>query len=276
MELRRRESGMRAMPYGIAGRTTVRNVPSGVPWRLQLALLVVTEDDGFADDVARAARVDEVAACTVVALAAAANELEKASFHTILVHATPTETYALCETIRSMGLESNVVTTYVHRTPAITALTLESGADDVIVWPAPLSELVARMAAWARRASGTRLGPTQYGDIAVDQRRCLAFVGGRSVALRRTEFRILAYLVRNPERVISPEELVKNVLGTHHAPDSSLVRVHIAHLRDKLGSAREQIRTIRGLGYLLTDAPSLASTDDCDLQPIGSNRSMSG
>jgi DNA-binding response OmpR family regulator len=269
-----RDSGFRRAMPGTARVTPAATLPHrvspgvtpGVTPDVPLALLVVTDEDGFADAIARAARVDEIATCMVVPPAAAANMLKIASFHTILIHASPPETYALCEAIRSMGIESNIVATYVHRNPAFTASTLESGADDVFTWPVPLSELIARMAAWARRASGTRLGPCRIGDIAVDEHRCLAFVRGRSVALRRTEFRLLTYLMRNAERVVSPEEIVANVLGTHHAPDSSLVRVHIAHLREKLGRAREQIRNVRGLGYLFTAAASPNSNDDCDLQ----------
>jgi two-component system, OmpR family, response regulator len=277
-----RHSGFRSAAAGAArvtpAATPLHGVSPGVTPGVKpdepLTLLVVTNDAGFTEDVARAARVDEIATCMVVPPAAAANMLKMASFHTILIHANPPETDVVCEAIRSMGIESNIVATFVRRNPAITASTLESGADDVFTWPVPLSELIARMAAWARRARGTRLGPLRIGDIAIDEPRCSAFVQGRAVALRKTELRLLTYLMRNPERVLSPEEIVANVLGTHHAPDSSLVRVHIAHLREKLGSARERIRTIRGLGYLLTAAPSLSCDDECELQPNRAGRSV--
>jgi two-component system response regulator QseB len=249
-------------------------VSPGVAPDVPLALLVVTDDDGFADDIARAANVGGIAKCMVVPPAAAENMLKMASFHTILIHASPPETCALCRAVCSMGIESNVLATYIDRSAAVTTLTFESGADDVLTWPVPLAELVARMKAWTRRTSGVRGAPLRNGDIAIDEPRRSAFVRGGAVALRKTELRLLSYLLRNCERVISPEEIVANVLGTHHAPDSSLVRVHIAHLREKLGSARNQIRTVRGLGYLLTAAPSLSCDDECELQPNRTRRSV--
>jgi two-component system, OmpR family, response regulator TctD len=270
MQRTARPSEIRPVPCPQAGGTLFHGASPDVP----LALLVVADDDGFADHVARAARVDEVAKCVVVPPEAAANMLGMTSFHTILIHAPPPETYTLCEAFHTMGVESNIVATYVHRSPAITALTLASGADDVLTWPVPLSELVARMAAWARRAIGMRRALLRSGDIAIDEPRCSVFVRGKPIVLRKTEFRLLTYFMRNPSRVIPPEEIVTNVLGTHHAPDSSLVRVHIAHIRGKLGGAREQIQTIRGLGYLLTAAPSHESNDEYDLQPIRTGRSI--
>jgi DNA-binding response OmpR family regulator len=71
----------------------------------------------------------------------------------------------------------------------------------------------------------------------------------RRIPLTRTEFDVLVYLMRNWHRVVSQQELVRQVIGGAHSSDSSVIRVHIAHLRRKLGPDSAAIRTVRGRGF---------------------------
>ena len=98
-------------------------------------------------------------------------------------------------------------------------------------------------------AIGARLR-LQVGPLSVDFARFVVSVKDEPVALTRMEFELLAYLMRNADRVVSQKELVEEVIGGIYSADSSVVRVHVAHLRQKLGVAAGVISTSRGRGFL--------------------------
>src|SRR4029077_14494925 len=88
------------------------------------------------------------------------------------------------------------------------------------------------------------------GPIHVDLRAFAVHMDSTPVALTRLEFDLLIYLMRNAGRVVSHQELVQQVIQGVYRKESSLVRVHVAHLRRKLGTAGTSIVTVRGLGIL--------------------------
>jgi DNA-binding response OmpR family regulator len=144
---------------------------------------------------------------------------------------------------------------------------LETGADDFISKPFSPRELKARVNAMFRRP---RRGPAavavaaaprapegehevlKHGELSVDVDGRRAFQSGKELSLTRTEFDLLAELMRTPARVWSREALLRSVWDTEWATDTHLVEVHVGNLRRKLGerpgSARF-IRTVRGVGY---------------------------
>lgn len=90
------------------------------------------------------------------------------------------------------------------------------------------------------------------GSITLDLDRYTAHVDGQAVDLTRIEFDLLEFLMRRPNRVVSQTELLQHVFDRHaNAHHGSLVRVHVAHLRRKLGTASSAIRTVRGRGLVL-------------------------
>lgn len=104
----------------------------------------------------------------------------------------------------------------------------------------------------SEHASGTNYQPKMVlcmGPVSIDCDNFSASVNGRSLSLTRLEFDILAYLIRNPVRVISKEELLRRVVRTFVSAESSLIRVHISHLRRKLGPQANIIETVRGRGF---------------------------
>ncbi len=128
---------------------------------------------------------------------------------------------------------------------------LRSGADDYLVKPVSTDELVARIEAVLRRATGSAVAPTvTVGDVVVDLDRRSVVAGGNEVALTRKEFDLLAALARREGAVLPRTELLEQVWGAADASAARTLEAHIASLRSKLG-ARQVVETVRGVGYRL-------------------------
>jgi two-component system, OmpR family, phosphate regulon response regulator PhoB len=133
---------------------------------------------------------------------------------------------------------------------------LATGADDYIVKPFSVPELMARVRALLRRASPERVANVlTFADIALDRERKRASRAGREVELGPTEFRLLEFLLERPGRVFSREQLLDGVWGNGVYIDERTVDVHVGRLRKALmlGSEADPIRTVRGSGYALDE-----------------------
>jgi two-component system, OmpR family, phosphate regulon response regulator PhoB len=130
---------------------------------------------------------------------------------------------------------------------------LSTGADDYVVKPFSLPELMARVKAILRRASPDRLSDQlKAGDIELDRAAHRVTRGLREVRLGPTEFRLLEFLMESPGRVLSRTQLLDGVWGRDAFVDERTVDVHIGRLRKALirGKERDPIRTVRGAGYV--------------------------
>lgn len=126
---------------------------------------------------------------------------------------------------------------------------LNAGADDYLRKPFQPPEVVARLRALVRRASGSGGPILRHGDIALDPIAGSLHVAGKPVELTARELKVLTYLMHRMGRIVPQSELMDHVYLMNEARDSNTIEVYIARLRKKLG--REAIRTIRGLGYRL-------------------------
>ena len=130
---------------------------------------------------------------------------------------------------------------------------LSTGADDYVVKPFSLPELMARVKAILRRASPDRMADQlKAGDIELDRAAHRVTRGLREVRLGPTEFRLLEFLMESPGRVLSRTQLLDGVWGRDAFVDERTVDVHIGRLRKALirGKERDPIRTVRGAGYV--------------------------
>jgi DNA-binding response OmpR family regulator len=128
---------------------------------------------------------------------------------------------------------------------------LRAGADDYVVKPVAGEEIVARLGALVRRASGPRWAPLAFGRIVLNAHDPDVLVDGRTVALSAREHGLLRLLLRRQGDVVTREEILTKVFGYARDPGTNLVNVHVAHLRSKLKRADVVIRTVRGRGFRL-------------------------
>src|SRR5437773_649222 len=124
---------------------------------------------------------------------------------------------------------------------------IDGGADDYVAKPFRMEEVLARLRALIRRASGQVGAELRCGAVALDPRAAKVTLDGAPVKLTSHEFRVVSYLMHHRGRVVSQSELTNHIYSQSFDRDSNTVEVFIARLRRKLGASF--IETVRGLGY---------------------------
>jgi len=131
---------------------------------------------------------------------------------------------------------------------------IDDGADDYVAKPFRMEEVLARLRALIRRASGHVMPELRCGSVVLDPRIARVTVGGVPVKLTSHEFRVLSYLMHHRGRIVSQAELTEHIYAHNLDRDSNTVEVFIARLRRKLGASL--IETVRGFGYQIVEPPS--------------------
>jgi two-component system alkaline phosphatase synthesis response regulator PhoP len=165
--------------------------------------------------------------------------------------------FDVCRTVRQQGIQTPILILTARGELVDRVVGLKLGADDYLVKPFDMAELLARIEALLRRRSRPpSRAVLRCGDIVIDLRRAEVSKSGRSVELSVLEFRLLRYLAERPGEAISREELLNQVWGYDAMPSSRTVDVHVAWLRQKLEDNPrhpQYLLTVHGVGYKFND-----------------------
>lgn len=157
----------------------------------------------------------------------------------------------LCKMVRAEKIDFPILMlTSLDNTESVVAA-LGKGADDYLTKPFITAELHVRIRSLLRRPVTIEGYSWQAGPLKLDSRTREAVLAGRLLPLRKKEFDILFYLVKNSGQTLSRDQIIASAWGAGDAPNENVIDVYIKQLRSLLGAKREMIKTIHGVGYKL-------------------------
>jgi DNA-binding response OmpR family regulator len=161
----------------------------------------------------------------------------------------------VCHRLRTTGNKTPVILVTAKDDVRDRVLGLDAGADDYVVKPFSIEELLARVRAQLRRTGEEGLEAIQFSDLVLNQTTREVMRGGRFIELTAKEFDLLVYLIRHPRQVLTRDRILEEVWGYDFMGDSNIIEVYIRYLRLKLEEQQEKrlIQTVRGVGYVLRE-----------------------
>lgn len=161
----------------------------------------------------------------------------------------------LCRRLRSTGIKIPVILLTARDEVGDRVTGLDAGADDYLVKPFSIEELLARIRAHLRRTQDTDTDLLQFEDLSLNRRTREVHRGSRSIDLTAKEFDLLQYLMSHPRQVFTREQILENIWGYDFLGDSNIIEVYVRYLRLKLEQDNEKrlIHTARGVGYSLRE-----------------------
>ena len=221
-------------------------------------MLVVDDDPAIIMALERGFRVEGFAVRSASGGVAALREVELRSPDVMVldINMPDLDGVSVTRTLRANGEDVPICVLSANDEVSHRVAGLEAGADDYMVKPFALPELVARLRALLRRAGAASKGDgevIEVGDLMVDPARRVARRGKREMELTRREFDLLEVLARNDGIVLSRSQLLERVWGYDFEIDSNVVDVFVGYLRRKLevGGEPRLIQTVHGVGFVL-------------------------
>jgi DNA-binding response OmpR family regulator len=158
----------------------------------------------------------------------------------------------VCKRLRDRGIKTPVIVLSAASAEMDKVKLLELGADDYMVKPFGVRELLARIRAVLRRTSPEDTTVIEFGEVEVDLTRRVVRRAGQELRLTRAEYNLLTYFLQNPDRVLTRETILNSVWGYDYFPHTRTVDAHVVRLRQKLepqaGNPRHFL-TVHGVGY---------------------------
>ncbi|HWD08244.1 MAG TPA: response regulator transcription factor [Actinomycetota bacterium] len=229
-----------------------------------MQILVVDDDEAVRASIGRALRLEGytvgLAADGIEALAAVADQSPDAIVLDILM--PPPDGLEVCRQLRRRGNDTPILMLTAREAVGNRIEGLDAGADDYVVKPFALAELLARLAALLRRAPVGSWGDApagevlRFADLVLHPAAHEAYRGTRQLKLTRTEFLLLELFMRNPRQVLSRSVILDRVWGFDLASSTNSLEVFISYLRRKMEEDGEPrlIQNVRGVGYTLREA----------------------
>jgi two-component system, OmpR family, response regulator MprA len=223
---------------------------------LRSRLLIVDDDRDVRESLCRALRYAGYAVAAVGNGADALTAVARTPVDLIIMDVLMPMLDGLdaCRALRDRGDDTPVIVLTARDTVDDRVAGLDAGADDYLVKPFALRELLARVNALLRRTQPLR---DVLGDLTLDLTARVASRSGQPVSLTKIEFSLLELLVRNAEQVLSYDVILDRVWGYGEAPASNALQVFVAFLRRKLEASGQPrlVHNVRGIGYVLRVGP---------------------
>jgi DNA-binding response OmpR family regulator len=219
-----------------------------------MRVLVIEDDDLVASGVVAGLRLSGIGAEHAATASSAEIALRTSGFDVAVLDLglPDADGLDLLRRFRSSGHHLPVLVLTARDTVQDKVAVLREGADDYLVKPFDLAELVARLHALQRRAAGRSVAVIEHGPLVFDPHSLEVRLHGRIVELSRRELALLQALLHSGKRILSSEQVKDSLYGMSESVESNAINVHIHHLRRKLGL--NIVETVRGLGYRLGEA----------------------
>lgn len=249
---------MRSDPWSVNGRRRRWRGTQGTARRDargEVRVLVVEDDPRLAGYVAQALReegyVVDVAQTGVEGALLACTEPYDATVLDVMLPGK--NGFQIVAAMRGAGIRTPVLMLTARDDTASVVQSLDLGADDYVIKPFKLDEVLARVRALVRRGGAARLELLRYADVELDRLTHTVRRRGRVVPLTVKELQLLEQFLLRPEQVLRRTELLEKVWDLQLDPDSNVVDVHVGHLRRKLLDAGGPplVHTVRGVGFVL-------------------------
>ncbi|MBN3870981.1 response regulator transcription factor [Nostoc sp. JL33] len=161
----------------------------------------------------------------------------------------------ICRRLRATGISIAVILLTAKDEVNDRVAGLDAGADDYVVKPFSIEELLARIRAHLRRTQETDQDIFQFEDLSLNHRTRQVYRGKRAIELTAKEFDLLEYILSHPRQVFTKDQILQKVWGYDFMGNSNIIEVYIRYLRLKLEENNEKrlIHTVRGVGYVLRE-----------------------
>lgn len=222
-------------------------------------ILVVEDEPVLAESVRRGLRLAAHAADVAGSVGEARRKLALEAYDAIVldVGLPDGSGFDLAKALRAGGVMTPILMLTARDAVADRVQGLDDGADDYLVKPFALDELLARLRALQRRVPVTREPVVRVGDLVLDPATRSAARAGEPITLTTTEYALLEFLALRPGQVVGRADISAHVWDENYDPLSNVIDVYVARLRRKVdgGGRAPMVRTVRGRGYALDPAP---------------------